>query len=123
MTTIATVNESRFTASAMQMGTDILVRLSGEADTNVRTQLMPFLTTVHGAATASPGATVVVDFKSLKFMSSSCFTNFVVWLGRARNAQEAERYRISFLTSAEHHWQQRSIGALGCFAPDQVVIK
>ena len=122
-TPIASVSASRFTASATREGDEILVRLAGEADSNAKPRLAPFLDAVHGAATTSPGATVVVDFQSLKFMSSSCFQNFVAWLGRVREAEEAEQYRIAFLANAEQHWQRRSLSALGCFAPDQVVIK
>jgi hypothetical protein len=123
MNAIASVTEPRFTASATREGADILVRLVGEADTNAKPRLEPFLDAVHDAAATSPGVTVVVDFQSLKFMSSSCFQNFVVWLGRVREADETNQYRIAFLANAEQHWQRRSLSALGCFAPDQVVVR
>jgi len=123
MNTIATVNDARFTARAARQGNDILVRLIGEADTNAQPSLRPFLDAIHGAAAASPGVTVVVDLQSLKFMSSSCFTSLVAWLGRIRESEQAEQYRIEFLSNADHQWQQRSLRALGCFAPDQVVIR
>ena len=123
MTTIASVIESRFSASATRDGAEIVVRLQGEADSNAKPSLEPFLDAVHGAAATSPGSTVTVDFQMLKFMSSSCFQNFVAWLGRVREAEQPEQYRIAFLSNAEQHWQRRSLSALGCFAPDQVVVK
>ena len=123
MEPIASVKESRFSASATRQGGDIVVRLEGDADSNVKAELEPFLDAVHGAALSSPGASVVVDFQLLKFMSSSCFQDFVIWLGRVREAAAPEQYRIAFLANAEQHWQRRSLRALGGFAPEQVVIK
>jgi hypothetical protein len=123
MNAIATVKDARFSASATRDGSEIVVRLVGDADSNVKRQLEPFLQAVHGAALSSPGASVVVDFQSLKFMNSSCFQDFVMWLGLVREGRAAEQYQIAFLSNAEQHWQRRSLRALSNFAPDQVVIK
>jgi hypothetical protein len=56
-------------------------------------------------------------------MSSSCFQNFVIWLSRVRVSEREEQYQIAFLANDAHDWQRRSLHALGCFAPDQVVIR
>jgi hypothetical protein len=123
MNAIANVKDARFSASATRDGTEIMVRLEGDADSNVKRQLEPFLQAVHGEAVSNPGASVVVDFQSLKFMNSSCFQDFVMWLGVVREGSAAEQYRIAFLSNAEQHWQRRSLRALSNFAPDQVVIR
>ena len=122
MNPIATVKESRFSASATREGSEIWVRFEGDADTNVKAELEPFLDAVHGAA-VSHGASVVVDFKLLRFMSSSCFQDFVLWLGRVRESAGHEQYQIAFVADADQHWQRRSLRALGNFAPEQVIIK
>ena len=56
-------------------------------------------------------------------MSSSCFQDFVVWLGRVRESDQSEKYQIAFLSNHDLHWQRRSLQALGCFAPDHVIVK
>ena len=123
MNAIAALKDERFSASATQDGSEIMVRLEGDADTNVKRQLEPFLQAVHGAAVSNPGASVVVDLKLLKFMNSSCFQDFVMWLGLVREGRAAEQYQIAFVSNADHHWQRRSLRALSNFAPDQVIIK
>ena len=123
MTTIATVKASRFGAVATHDGNELLVRFEGDADANVKAELEPFLDAVHRTAVANPGASVVVDFQSLAFMSSSCFQDFILWLERVREAGAPEQYQIAFVSNAQQHWQRRSLKALGSFAPGQVVIK
>jgi hypothetical protein len=123
MNPIATFNDSRFSAAATRDQAEIHVRLEGDADSNVKGQLERFLDAVHRAAVSNPGTSVVVDFQLLKFMTSSCFQDFVMWLGRVREGIAREQYQIAFVANTEQHWQRRSLRALSNFAPEQVVIK
>ncbi len=65
---------------------------------------------------------VVVDFRALELMSSSCFESFVTWIGQVQEALPGERYPIEFRSNAQMHWQRRSLNALRCFALDLVTI-
>ncbi len=67
---------------------------------------------------------VVVDFRALELMSSSCFESFATWIGQVQETETApgERYPIAFHSKAQMHWQRRSLDALRCFALDLVTI-
>jgi hypothetical protein len=125
MNDIATITDRRFAASAARDGSDIVVRFTGNAESNAERQLPEFLDAVHGAATAMPGqiARVKVDMTGLAFMNSTCFKDLIVWLERVRDCPEDRQYRIAILSNAAQHWQRRSLHALSCFAKDQVTIE
>jgi hypothetical protein len=63
---------------------------------------------------------VVVDMRTLEFMSSGCFKAFVTWIGRLEQLEVAQRYLIRLLSEKNYHWQKRSLGVLVTFAPDVV---
>lgn len=99
------------------------LRFSGSADTRSLGAIEGVLASFHAHALASSQSEVVVDFRSLFFINSSCFKAFVVWLGNVQDLEEGKQYRIRFLASNDKPWQKRSLGALHCFAVDLVQIE
>jgi hypothetical protein len=65
-------------------------------------------------------AEVVVDLRSVEFMSSACLKAFVTWIHIARTLPTPSRYQIVFLSQPEILWQRRSMHALACVAKDLV---
>jgi hypothetical protein len=102
---------------------EISVRFVGSADTRSIPAIEDLLRRLHERAIELAVAEVVVDFRALHFINSSCLKSFVVWLGRIQELEPAEHYRIRFFADESKPWQRRSLGALGCFAVDLVRIE
>ena len=94
----------------------------GTADAQVDAQLEAFLGRQHAAVEREPAAEVVADIRHLEFMNSSCFKAFVTWIVQVRRMPAASQYRIRFLSSAQHHWQKRSLHAISYFGGDLIRI-
>jgi len=109
------------TAEAELASDAIAVRFSGTADTETRPQLEQFVTKLHGEAARTAVGTVVVDFRELEFMNSSCFKIFVSWLAQLRDSSRP--YKIQIRSNPNLLWQRRSLAALSCFAVDLVTIQ
>lgn len=116
------ITETDFTAVARVESDAMSVRLSGTADLNVKTQLDDFLSAVHTRAAAQPLAEVSMDLRSLEFMNSSCLKALVSWISAVQDQPEGARYRITFISNPDLHWQRRSLNALSRIAGDIVSI-
>lgn len=101
----------------------LALRFSGSADTRSQAAIEDLLSRVHDAATQRGADEVTVDFRSLKFISSSCLKAFVVWLSRVQSLAAERQYRIRFFADDSKPWQKRSLGAIACFAVDLVKIE
>jgi hypothetical protein len=101
----------------------LVLRFEGNADMSAIEALDVYLGDVHVRALETKISSVVVDFKQLEFMNSSCFKCFVTWLGKVQDLPEAQRYRIVFASNRDLHWQRRSLNALRSFAMDVVSIE
>jgi len=99
------------------------LRLSGNADMNIRPDLHAFLLDVHGAATADKIADVTVDCRSLEFMSSSCLQSVAFWIQQVLEVPQERRYRVTFLASSKRFWQRRSLAAIARFADGAVQVE
>lgn len=115
-------------ASALGIASDlgpggIVIQFRGTADMNAIDPLDAYLTEAHERAVAAAVSQVVVDFRDLEFMNSSCFRCFVTWLCRVQEMVSGKRYRIVFRCNQSMHWQRRSLNALRCFAMDVVTIE
>ncbi len=95
----------------------------GTADMSSIVALDEYLNAVHADAMGRRASTVIVDFRALDFMNSSCFKCFVEWLGTVQDLPAAKRYRVIFESNRDMHWQRRSLNALRCFAMDVVTIE
>jgi hypothetical protein len=66
---------------------------------------------------------VVVDFRTLDFMNSSCFKAFLDWIARIQELPYDQVYKIRFLSTESILWQRRSLRALQCFAPKLIELE
>jgi anti-anti-sigma factor len=117
------VNADELSVSASHDDKDITVRFSGNADMRTKSTLDALLLKVNGEAQRLGAARVVIDFKNLEFMNSSCFKSFVSWISEVRDLDPGKQYRIHFLSKPELLWQRRSLHALRCFAVDLISIE
>ena len=101
---------------------DLIVRLVGTADSRFTDDLSRFVVSAQQVALATAPSRVVIDFRELEFMNSSCFKSFVNWLQNLLELEPERQYRIRFLQDPDKHWQARSLKALSCFAADLVEI-
>jgi hypothetical protein len=101
----------------------VAARLVGTADLNVKKSLDDFLARLHETAQAHTAVEVVMDFRSLKFMNSSCLKGLVTWICAVQELPPQAQYRIVLVSSPEMHWQKRSLHALSCLAAQLVTIQ
>jgi hypothetical protein len=78
---------------------------------------------VHREAQEIAAKEVILSFRDLQFLNSSCFNAFVTWIHDVWALDEARRYRIRLLANEQIYWQSRSLDALKMFAPELVVIE
>lgn len=101
----------------------VRVRFSGTADLEAKDDLEIFVKKLHREAVRLSATKVIVDFRELEFMNSSCFKIFVAWLAQVRDLEATQQYRIHLLSNPNLLWQRRSLAALSCFAVDLVAIE
>jgi hypothetical protein len=94
----------------------VKLRLIGTAESDTMTALNGLLGQLHAQAVSSGVREVTVDMRDLEFMNSSCFKAFVSWVGQVEELELERQYQIRFLSDHKKHWQERSLGALVCFA-------
>lgn len=116
MINVATVNEPTFSAAITRDAEAIVVRFAGTADSVAQKYLDQLLTDVHDEARRLHVSRVQVDVRDLRFMSSSCIKDLIVWLEKVRKTEDASRYLVAFLSSGAQPWQRRSLHALSHFA-------
>jgi hypothetical protein len=112
-----------FSANAECHERTVSARLVGTADLDVKKALDEFLARLHETAQASRAAEVVMDFRNLKFMNSSCLKGLVTWICAVQELPLQAQYRIVLVSSPEMHWQRRSLHALSCLATELVTIQ
>jgi hypothetical protein len=112
-----------FSASAAPEEHSVSARLEGTADLTVRRALEEFLTRLHEVAQARRVAEVVMDFRNLKFMNSSCVKLLVNWICNIQLLPQQSQYHVVLVSSRELQWQRRSLRALCCLAEELVTIR
>ncbi len=100
----------------------LVVTFDGNADMQTVDPLVAHLARVHEACVQAAAGEVVVDFKSLEFMSSSCIKVFVDWISTILDGPIERRYKVRFVSNRELRWQRRSLQSLRCFASDLVSV-
>lgn len=116
------IEEGDFTASGQLEGERISLRLWGNADMRVKARIDTFLEEADSKAVAAGVKEVVVDFRELVFMNSSCLKALVTWLGKVQDRPVNERYAVRFVREPAAHWQKRSFNALVAFASEVLTI-
>jgi hypothetical protein len=117
------VQAQGFSAVAELDDAGISARLIGTADLTVNAALEEFIQQVHGLVQARNATEVVVDFRDLEFMNSSCLKGMVSWICRIQELPRPSQYRMVLVASSTHQWQRRSLPALTCVAADVVTIQ
>ncbi len=120
---IAEIKTSDLATETEVGASTITTKLVGNAETSVMKDLATFLTALHEKATTARVGEVVVDMRALEFMNSSCFKTFVSWISSLQEAPAGDQYKVRFLADERKHWQNRSLGALACFAVDLIRIE
>jgi hypothetical protein len=109
------IQESDFRATGSLAASRLTVHLWGQADQRTNIRLDTFLQAADRECLAAGVKEVVVDFRELVFMNSSCLKSLVTWLRRVHDHPPEHRYAIRFLHEPEAHWQIRSFSALAAF--------
>ena len=99
------------------------VKMTGFAETPMMGELDGFLKRLHQHALDNKVPEIVIDIRGLEFMNSSCFKAFVTWINTLQEAPQGSQYRVRFVSDEKKHWQNRSLGALACFAVDLIKIE
>ncbi len=108
----------RLSASGFQSGDVLGLSLSGTAGTPDRYVLGKLLENLLAVGLAEKAREVELDFRKLKFMSSTCFKEIVTHLSRLQGLGRDKGYRLRFITEPSLRWQKASLNALFGFAPD-----
>jgi hypothetical protein len=117
------IQEPDFRATGIFDDTRLDVWLWGNADHRGNTVLDGFLRAADGRAVAAGVKEVVVDFRELVFMNSSCLKALVTWLRRVQEHSPEQRYAIRFVHDPQAHWQMRSFSALAAFGRGVLTIE
>jgi hypothetical protein len=117
------IQEPNFRATGVFDDARLNVRLWGNADQRGNTLLDSFLQAADQQAVAAGVKEIVVDFRELEFMNSSCLKALVTWLRRAREHAPEQRYAIRFVHEPQAHWQIRSFSALAAFGRGVLTIE
>ena len=72
----------------------------------------PFISEVHDAIIEKGIKEVSLDMTDLKFLNSSGIREIVDWVLKMSKLPDSEKYKINFICSAEHKWQESSITTL-----------
>lgn len=120
---LPTMTNSELSARGSFADGVVRVALAGTADAEAKADLEATIKRVHEESLRLHPSKVVVDFRLLEFMNSSCFKVFVSWLAAVRDLEASQQYRIHLVSNPDLHWQRRSLAALSCFAVDLVAIE
>ena len=112
-----------FAAEASVHPDGLNVKLVGTADMSVRAVLDEFIGKLHRAAQDQHATQVVMDFRELAFMNSSCLKRLVAWISEIQDLPTGDRYRLVLVSSPEMHWQRRSFHALSCLGGELVTVQ
>ena len=106
-----------FTITHELSGTGILVRLRGNADSDVAQAFEHYLLRLHDQAMRLKLREVVMDFRELYFLTSSCIKSLGVAIKRLVAEDARSQYHIRFVTTPTLRWQERSFEVLCQLAP------
>lgn len=101
----------------------LVLELSGSAESSVEKALGEALRGVTPEVARLGAAEVVVDFRQVSFLTSSCLKDFIKWLQSVQDLPSGQRYRIRFRFDPETTWQRSSLPALKAFMEDLVTLE
>jgi hypothetical protein len=98
-------------------GTEVVVRLRGNADSDVSTAFGQYLEQLHHQVVGAKSKELTFDFRELYFLTSSCIKCLVVAIKRVMVLDPRNQYKIRLLTTPALRWQERSFEVLCQMAP------
>jgi hypothetical protein len=119
---LSPITSDTFSVAARLAESEITVKCAGNGGMDATPLLSRYLKDLHAEASRLSARRVVVDFRELYFMNSSCFKCFAVWLSDVIKS-DSGRYAVRFVSNAQLHWQKRSLEALRCLAPQLVEVQ
>jgi anti-anti-sigma regulatory factor len=122
VSSVVSVTGEDFRGTAELDGRTLTMLLKGNADYAALDSLEMLLTRSHSEAVRLGANEVVVDLRQLEFMNSSCFKCFLSWINDIQELDVESRYKVNFLSSAQLHWQKRSLHSLRCFAVELITV-
>jgi anti-anti-sigma factor len=100
----------------------VVVRLVGNADADVAPALAHFLERLHQESVAAGIEEVLLDFRELHFLTSSCIKYLVVAIKRLETTEPGSQYRLRLVPAPALRWQLQSFEVLCQMAPSLVRI-
>jgi hypothetical protein len=95
----------------------VVVRLAGNADSEVTAAFAHYLERLHDQLVAAGLREVTFDFRELYFLTSACVKCLVVAIKRLMRLDPRQQYRMRLVTSRSLRWQERSFEVLCQIAP------
>jgi len=121
-TELEPLNLQTFSIRHELTGDQAIVTLKGNADSDVASAFGHYLDRLHLLAVKSKAREVVLDFRELYFLTSSCIKCLVVFIKRDLALEARAQYRIRLVTTPTLRWQERSFEVLSQLAPVVVTI-
>ena len=109
MTGLSDVVTSDLVTETELEGARLAVRFVGCVDGSTLEEVRVFLAAMHGAARAASAVEVVMDLRTLEFISASGLGVLASWLG---DVKRTSSYAVRFLTDARLPSQRRSLEPL-----------
>ena len=78
----------------------------------------PFLNEVHASIVDNNIKDITVDITDLRFLNSAGIRELVDWVMKLNSLEDDKKYKIKFLCSSEHKWQESSMSTLIYLNPD-----
>lgn len=72
----------------------------------------PFIEDVHNSIISNNIPEINLDITKLRFLNSSGIREIVDWVLKMSKLPEEKKYKINFICSREHKWQESSITTL-----------
>lgn len=116
------IRDGDFEATA-SLDTSSHLRLTGNAEGSIVTQLTNFVHDVHEKLVQLRAPELAIDIRALEFMNATCFNVLVAWINLIHDLPPELRYKLRFATNPAIPWQRRSLRTLSCFATDLVLVE
>lgn len=109
-----------FSADHEFRGTELVVHLRGNADSDSAVAFERYLEQMHVATLRAGLHEVTLDFHELYFLTSSCIKCLVQAIKRVTELEPPAQYKINLATQPSRRWQERSFDVLRKLAPHLV---
>ena len=78
----------------------------------------PFISKIHNSIIDNKIKSIAVDISDLRFLNSAGIRELVDWVMKLNTLQDDDKYKIKFICSSEHKWQESSISTLIYLNPE-----